>query len=1172
MSTDYVESLEVPDAVDVLVAEYLDACDHGHTPSRSDWLSRYPEQAVELARFLDALENLSPAKTARPTDTATNGETQLLPGGNAPKDAAARGSETVLWNTSSGSTDAASTSAEAVPFNGSFGDYDLLETVARGGMGVVFKARHRQLDRVVALKMILTGQLADAQHIQRFRAEAQAAAKLDHPGIVPVYEVGEEKGLHYFTMAFVEGKSLAARLLDGPLPAKEAARLVRDLAAAVAYAHEHGIVHRDLKPANVLIDAQGQPKLTDFGLAKQTHGASEMTGTGQILGTPSYMSPEQAQGDAATVGPAADVYGLGALLFALLTGRPPFQGASPFETIQHVIVAEAPKPRVLNPSVPRDLETICLKCLEKSPSKRYAAANALKDDLDRFLEDRPILARPAGVIEKAWRWYRRRPLVGTMAAALALLLIAVPLLLAGFWQEAEARADVEAGAHKQEAAAHKKEKEAREREEEARKKIEKLERERSVQLFQAYVNEAAARRTSPRVGRRFNALDRIVAARDLAKELKLPAAEYERVRSEAISALSLVDVRQTSTGPGWAYEEDDRNGQYFFRYVTAGDSYLAWDKPGGLLVRRVGDNRVLQRIKVEPTDWCVNAVRLSRDNRFVSSHLRNRNKLVVWQVDGDTPKELLKLETVRAAMFSPDRPEIVIYTMAGDLVVHPLTGKEKPKTFRIPELAKEPAPIDWPWECEPGPNRQVAVAGFKRIHVIDLEASKVVATFAIPGRVSDLRWSHDGATLAVGSWNDNAIVLYDAASKTQRSINNFLPGGPVTIGFDPSGRCLLAMNAWTWRNVLVNVATGTQELRFFGGEPATKEAPAAVGAWFQVPSAVPYHLVTFPAEMGLATPAMSAIHPTGRLLASTTGKGIVLSDVATGRHVGLLPSDGYSHSACFDADGNLFAVRSQRQGDPMKPTRWPISVQGNRYAIGAGQALALPVTNDIDVSRDGRIVAVTQFTHALALDRQTGKTVKLAPQQDARRVAVSPDGSLVATFSWGIAGFRVWEAKTGKLVYVDGFGTQGNGRFTADGKYLLTAGFGDGSGLRLWSVPDLKFVRRLDGIGVAFALSPDGHCLAVAEGSGKVRLTRIADGETIARFDAPGNDSVVDINFSPDGRYLVGLNLERTSYHVWDLGLLRRQLADLKLDWTGQAPPKADPVRGSIVAEIAPQN
>jgi WD40 repeat protein len=543
----------------------------------------------------------------------------------------------------------------------------------------------------------------------------------------------------------------------------------------------------------------------------------------------------------------------------------------------------------------------------------------------------------------------------------------------------------------------------------------------------------------------------------------------------------------------------------------------------------------------------------------------------VWQVDGDAPKELLNQEKVRSALFAPDRPEIVIYTTANDLIVYPLTGKEKPKTVRLPELAKELPPVDLPWECEPGPKRQVAVVGIKRVHVIDLEAGKVVTSFPAPGGVSDMRWSNDGATLAVGCWND-ALILYDAATKARRSINDFLPGGPVTVGFDPSGRYLLALNAWTWRSVVVNVATCTQELRFHNGEPGYKDASFALGFWFQLPSAVPYHVVPVPTEMGLASPDMCAIHPGGRLLASPTSKGIVLSDLATGKHVGWLPADGTCNSARFDADGNLFAARTPGKGDSMKPTRWPLSVQGNRYQIGAAEVLALPPANDLDVSRDGRIVAVTQFTHSLALDRQTGKTVKLEPQQDARRVAVSPDGSLVATFSWDSEGFRVWETKTGKLVYVDGSGKQGKGRFTADGKYLVTAGVGDGSGLRLWSVPDLKLVRTVSsGVGIGFAVRRDGQLLAVAEVSGKVRLVRMADDETLARFDAPGNDSVADISFSPDGRFLVGLNLERTSYHVWDLALLRQQLRELKLDWEKAPPPQADPVRESIVVEIARQ-
>ena len=400
--------------------------------------------------------------------------------------------------------------------------------------------------------MILAGQLASEQDIQRFHTEAQAAARLDHPSIVPVYEVGEHNGQHYFTMAFIDGNSLAERSHDGPLAPQLAARLTRDLAGAIQYAHQQGIVHRDLKPANVLIDAQGQPKLTDFGLAKRTQDSRDMTGTGQILGTPTYMSPEQAEGASQHIGPASDIYGLGVLLFALLTGRPPFQAATALDTIVHVLTVEPPRPRTLNPSVPRDLQTICLKCLEKSPGKRYATATALAEDLDRYLNDRPILARPAGMIEKAFRWYRRRPVIGTMGAALVLLLVAVPVLLAGLWQQADARADVQAAGHKQET--------------EARQKIEALERERTRQLFLAYVNEAVARRASPRAGRRFAAVDRIGAARELADELKLPNEDYVRLRSEAISALSLTDLRGTTTGPGWALRvnPDPR----LFRYAS----------------------------------------------------------------------------------------------------------------------------------------------------------------------------------------------------------------------------------------------------------------------------------------------------------------------------------------------------------------------------------------------------------------------------------------------------------------------------------------------------------------------------------------------------------------------------------------------------------------------------
>jgi tRNA A-37 threonylcarbamoyl transferase component Bud32 len=293
------------------------------------------------------------------------------------------------------------------------GDYELLEEVARGGMGVVFKARQKSLNRIVAVKMILGGQLATEADVKRFRTEAEAAANLKHPNIVAIHETGEHEGKHYFSMDFVEGRNLAQALKDGPLPAHQAAALLKTLAEAVHYAHQRGTLHRDLKPQNVLLDAEGRPHITDFGLAKQMTAQSDLTQEGSVMGSPSYMPPEQATGRQAEVGPASDVYSPGAILYQMLTGKAPFVGATMVETLRQVIEKEAAAPSKLNDKVPSDLETICLKCLEKKPERRYASARALTEELNRFLNHEPILAKPASVARKAWVWLIKHPWVIT---------------------------------------------------------------------------------------------------------------------------------------------------------------------------------------------------------------------------------------------------------------------------------------------------------------------------------------------------------------------------------------------------------------------------------------------------------------------------------------------------------------------------------------------------------------------------------------------------------------------------------------------------------------------------------------------------------------------------------------------------------------------------------------
>jgi tetratricopeptide (TPR) repeat protein/tRNA A-37 threonylcarbamoyl transferase component Bud32 len=309
-----------------------------------------------------------------------------------------------------------------------FGDYELLEEIARGGMGVVYKARQLRLHRLVALKMILGGQMATPKDVQRFRTEADEAASLDHPNIVPIYEVGEHDGQYYFTMKFMEGGTLSQHLARLTTDTRAAVRLLATVANAVHHAHQHGILHRDLKPGNILLDADGQPHVTDFGLAKRIEGNSALTQTGAIVGTPSYMAPEQAGGNK-TLTTAVDIYSLGAVLFELLTGRPPFQAETPMETAMQVVQNEPPRPRQLNPRVPRDLETICLKCLEKDAQRRYGSADALARDLERWLTDEPIRARPTSVTERLVKWAKRRPAGAALVGVL--LLAGVGIVLGG---------------------------------------------------------------------------------------------------------------------------------------------------------------------------------------------------------------------------------------------------------------------------------------------------------------------------------------------------------------------------------------------------------------------------------------------------------------------------------------------------------------------------------------------------------------------------------------------------------------------------------------------------------------------------------------------------------------------------------------------------------------------
>ena len=318
-----------------------------------------------------------------------------------------------------------------------FGDYELLDEIARGGMGIVYRARQISLNRIVAVKFILIGHFADKSMVRRFKAEAAAAAKLRHSNIVAIHEIGEEAGQHFFSMDYVEGANLADFMRHQPVSTRQAAQLLKTISEALHYAHEQGIVHRDLKPSNILIDGLLEPRITDFGLAKDLKVDSDLTLTGQMLGSPNYISPEQASGKIA-VGVPSDIYSLGAILYHLLTARPPFAGETLTDTLNQVATGEAVSPRLLNPSVPRDLETLCLKCLEKEPGSRYPSAQELAEELNRFLDDEPIHARPIAAPARMWRWCRRKPVVAGLTAAVFVSIVLGFIGVLWQWNQSEA--------------------------------------------------------------------------------------------------------------------------------------------------------------------------------------------------------------------------------------------------------------------------------------------------------------------------------------------------------------------------------------------------------------------------------------------------------------------------------------------------------------------------------------------------------------------------------------------------------------------------------------------------------------------------------------------------------------------------------------------------------------
>jgi WD40 repeat protein/predicted Ser/Thr protein kinase len=991
---------------------------------------------------------------------------------------------------------------------GSLGNYELIEEIARGGMGVVYRARQVTLNRLVAVKVLLLSE--NPSEARRFRREAKLAASLSHPNIVAIHEVGEQEGQPYFSMELIEGRSLAELSRNKPMGARRAAELTRTVAQAVHFAHERHLLHRDLKPSNVLVDAQGVPHVTDFGLAKRSDGDADLTLAGQVLGTPNYMPPEQAEAKDRQGSVAGDVYSMGAILYHLLTGRPPFIAESVTQTLRLVSEIDPVSPRLLNPDVPRDLETICLRCLEKNPQRRYASAQELADELGRFLRHEPIHARPVGPAGRLLRWCRRRPAqaLSLGAGLMLLLVIAIGSPIATFRIAA------------------------------SRQRAQAAERATEQQLYTALLEQARATVRSGEMGHRVKALD---AIRRAAAISKTPA-----LRREVFAALALPDLRLEQEITFSSNVNHLQLDPSFERLATARGK-------GPTEIRSVPGNQLLATLPASTNlpsfvrEWSADGryLAVKRDYPDGGAH----GDWEIWDVGQSNRILLLRDVSLSALSFHPRLPRVLARTRASGVAIWDL--KEGREIARFPQIGRSVM-----LRFNPNGQRFASLSTrngteFVSVHDATNPSSPELAFRTGKDPVSAIAWHPDGQALVV---TDHGGVVHWVDARTgAREVLGRHKWQAVKVVFSPDGAYLFTGG---WEQDVICWDARTKRRAFTASLNTYNIQVNADGRHCAVlmPSGVQLYSFDRPTahrelaeDLGVRL-KQATISRDGRWLAASGDKRAGLWDLSSGGP-GALDAMGYQAHLYFSADGQqLFGSRNIEESKAC--FRW-------RLTSAVDPSASPPELTRLPLQKPEGFGWLTLVSNSVVMITSKGAQVLSPGEIDAGSErwtsatngigGVSPDGRWLGVYEPFGSSLYVYSLPGLKSVASLGHPASfGDFQFSPQGNEVAITS--SRAGTEFWSTATWERTRALTNF-IRVLYPPDSRTLWLTK-----------DWRTAGLYDARTYEpllllptGMIPLALGSDGRHMA-VSLDAQRLQVWDLVELRNQLTALGLDWSSDLP------------------